>query len=322
MARSMFIPVALVAICVLPCGCGDSEPGASQVDDLPVLTADANDDNESVSIDELRRELGIGEEGEFSVIGGEIRSANLPSTDVADLSPLAGLPLQGLDISDTRVSDLSPLAGMPLEMLFAERTQVTDLTPLAGLPLTSLYLIETSVSDLSPLAGMSLEQLNLVSTQVEDLDPCRHISSIVILWLRDTLVTDLSPLKDVPITSLDVQETAVNDLTPLSGKQDLRRLNIADTDVADLTPLANLQLARLVFTPSKIETGIEAVRNMPSLRELGTQFEVQSDALPAAEFWRRYDAGEFADAPVADPEDPEPASADEVDSPEDPDVAE
>lgn len=290
-------PRLFTVLCVMACGCGDDSDVGAPVAGPPVPTAAERED--AGTIDELRRELGIGGDGVLLKTGGEIRVVRLPGTNVMDLSPLTGLPLRELDISNTRVSNLTPLAGMPLEELYAERSPITDLSPLAGMPLRSLYLTDTPVADVSALAGMSFQELNLVGTQVADLESCRGISSIVILWLRDTPATDLSPLKDVPVTSLDVQDTAVSDLSPLSEKHDLRRLNIAGTEVTDLWPLADLELLRLVFTPAKIESGIEAVRNMSSLTELGVQFETPDDAIPAAEFWRRYDAGEF-DAPAGE----------------------
>lgn len=282
----------VAALCLLIAGCRDeSEQPAQTQADPPVPTAEAH---ETLSTEDVRRALGIGDDGILTKVGGQVRIARIPGTNVMDLSPLSGLPLQELDIRNTRVSDLTPLQGMPLVRFYAEGTPITDLTPLRGAPLEELYLTDTPVADLTPLAGMPFQQLNLVGTQVADLEPISTMPSIGILWLRDTPVSDLSPLKDVPITSLDIQETSVSDLSPLSGKLELRRLNIADTEVTDLWPLTNLQLSRLIFTPANIDTGIEAVRNMSSLSQLGTQFEVQTDALPAAEFWQRYDAGEFA----------------------------
>lgn len=311
MARPFIYMLTLAVIGTLFSGCSDGpeQDEAFEVEALPVPTAAPNE--QGTTIKELREALGIGDEGLIDTAGGKIRRAYLSDTDVIDVSPLAGRPITLLDISDTGVSDLSPLEGMPLEELYAERTRITDLSPLAGLPLKALYLNDTPVSDLTPVAGMSFQQLNLVDTQVADLEWCRSTPSIGIFWLRSTPVTDLSPLEDVTMTSLDVQDTAVADLSPLSNMQDLRRLNIAGTAVTDLWPLADLQLTRLVFTPSKIERGIEVVRNMPSLTQLGTQFEVESDAIPAAEFWKRYDAGEFAapsEAPVDSNSDNAPPS--------------
>jgi hypothetical protein len=90
-----------------------------------------------------------------------------------------------------------------------------------------------------------------------------------------------------------VEGTPVSDLTPLAGMTSLRRLNIARTGITDLTPLGGLQLERLIFTPSKIERGLEAVRGMTSLTALGTRFEDASDTLPPDQFWEKLDAGEI-----------------------------
>src|SRR5262249_3073725 len=75
---------------------------------------------------------------------------------LADISPLAGLPLTQIDLTWTKVVDLSPLAGMPLTDLNLGGTLVADLAPLRGMPLASLNLTHAPVSDLSPLKGMPL----------------------------------------------------------------------------------------------------------------------------------------------------------------------
>ena len=63
-------------------------------------------------------------------------------TQLADLSPLAGMALTSLDCSGTKVPDLSPFAGMSLTTLKFDWTQVSDLAPLKGMQLTSLSLLQ------------------------------------------------------------------------------------------------------------------------------------------------------------------------------------
>ncbi len=69
--------------------------------------------------------------------------------------------------------------------------------------------------------------------------------------------------------------------------------------MTDLTPLEWMDgLTRLVFTPNRIEKGMAAARAMRSLREIRTSFGEEEqgradDMYTPAEFWRRYDAGEF-----------------------------
>ena len=67
-------------------------------------------------------------------------------TQLADLSPLAGMALTSLDCSGTKVSDLSPLAGMPLTTLKFDWAPVSDLAPLKGMELTCLSCFNTMVS--------------------------------------------------------------------------------------------------------------------------------------------------------------------------------
>nr|MDQ3625132.1 hypothetical protein [Verrucomicrobiota bacterium] len=143
--------------------------------------------------------------------------------------------------------------------------------------------------DLKPLAGMPLAELQLVGTQVKSIEPLRG-APLEGLWLNDTAVADLAPLTQSPLVSLTLHRAPVSDLSPLSGIKSLRRLHIAETRVHDLTPLRGLSLERLIFTPSQIKTGLEVVRGMPSLQELGTTLEGK---IAPDGFWRLLDAGQL-----------------------------
>lgn len=212
---------------------------------------------------------------------------DLSGGGVIDLSPLQGIPFGALDLKGLQVSDLSPLVGMPLVILGLEDTDVADLNPLAGMKLERLYLSNTATSDLKPLAGMPLNELMLVGTRVRDLRPLRG-SQIQSLWLNDTPVTDMSPLAKCPVVSLTLEGTGVSDLRPLSKMSSLQRLHIGGTKVSDLTPLKGLRLTRLIFTPKAISAGLEAIRNMDTLIELGTTLDTR---MPPKQFWQLYDQG-------------------------------
>jgi len=108
-------------------------------------------------------------------------------------------------------------------------------------------------------------------------------------------VSDISPLAGIPLVSLTLAGTWVINLTPLADTG-LQRLHIARTRVSDLRPLKNLALTRLVFSPSRIQKGIEEVKNMASLSELGTSFGEpgsQDNLMPPSAFWSLYDAGQI-----------------------------
>lgn len=208
---------------------------------------------------------------------------------VTDISPLKGVPFEALDVRGLGVSDVAALNGMPLRVLFLEETRVADLTPLAGMELEKLYLNNTPVRDLSPLAGMPLVELNLFGTPIAGLSPLRGMP-LESLWLNGTSVTDISPLSECPLVSLTLEGTKVSDLSALSGITSLQRLHIAGTPVTDLTPLKDLRLTRLIFSPATVTKGLDIIREMATITELGTTFDRQ---MQPEQFWALYDQGKL-----------------------------
>jgi Leucine-rich repeat (LRR) protein len=104
---------------------------------------------------------------------------------------------------------------------------------------------------------------------------------------------DLSPLTGMPLKTLSCFTTGVSDLTPLAGMP-LQSLTCFDTPVSDLTPLAGMKLTNLRFTPKNITRGLDVVRGMTTLTTLGIDGSYNADTLlPPAEFWKKFDAGEF-----------------------------
>jgi Leucine-rich repeat (LRR) protein len=275
-------------------GCSDKDETSTTEDDSyspPVLEAPAKDMTREMSVEELMEKLGVGERGQAQKIGGKIRKVRLVQTNVKDLSPLKGLELIMLDLTFCSVKDLTPLEGMPLEELYLEKTDITDdsLAALTDMPLKILYLGSTEVTNISPLSGLPLRQLNLLDAPVESIQGIEEMP-LQTLWVPGTNVSDLSPLKGKQLQSVDIARSKVTSLAPLAGMTTLQRLNMEAIEVTDLTPLEGLPLTRLIFNPAKIEKGLDMVRNMPSLQEVGLDFESK---MPPAQFWTKYDAGEF-----------------------------
>ena len=207
------------------------------------------------------------------------------SAGITDIIALQGIPFGALDLKGQAVSNLAPLRGMPLKLLGLEDTKVTDLTPLKGMKIEKLYLNNTPVQDLKPLAGMPLLELMLVGTGVKDLSPLQGIP-VQMLWINDTAVTDIAPLAECPLKSLTLHRTLVADLGPLTRITGLKRLHIGETPVNDLTPLKGLGLERLIFSPASIRTGLDDIRKMQSLSQLGITLEAM---MPPEQFWQMYD---------------------------------
>lgn len=232
--------------------------------------------------------------GEFQIDDGKVTAVRLAQCGVTNIMPLAGMELAMLDMQACPVQDIAALAGMPLQALFLDSTAVEDLAPLKGnTTLQQLYVDHSKVKDLSPLSGVPISVLNLVGTRVVDLSALNGMP-LRQLWLTDCKISDVSALAQCPMESLTLHRTDVVDLSALSGMRTLQRLHIGETPVSDVSPLQGLSLQRLVFTPGRITKGIEVLKAMPSLQTIGTAFEDDVDTtLPSAQFWQKYDAGEF-----------------------------
>ena len=224
--------------------------------------------------------------GQFQIDpSGQVQAIALDNCGVTDLSPFAGMQLQALYLLGCAVPDIDALAGMPLVELYLEQTGVTDLGPLEGtITLRKLYLSDTDVSDLTPLYGLPIVEMNLVNTQVKKLDSLRGMP-LQMLWLTGSPIEDVSGLSESPLVSVTLHKTNVTDLSPFSNTG-LQRLHIGETPVTDLSPLAGMRLTRLVFDPEKITKGMEAVKAMPTITQIGRKFEDgNNDLAPPAVFW-------------------------------------
>ncbi len=211
------------------------------------------------------------------------------SQNVSDLTPLKGMPLKTLSLMNTGVTDLTPLKGMPLETLMLWNWHGSDLTPLKGMPLKWLNCGGGNQKiDLTPLAGLPLEFLCINSTQVSDLAPLKDMPLTELLF-ENTLVSDLAPLRGTHLHRLYIHKTKVSDLAPIKGMP-LKELAIEGTSVTDLSPLKDMPLQQIRLTPKNITQGLDILRDMKSLKTIGIG---DNQVWPAAEFWNRYDQGEF-----------------------------
>lgn len=149
-----------------------------------------------------------------------VQRIDLTGQDVADLRPLAALTrLTSVRLTNNpRVADLAPLAGLPLDDLGLSGTGVRDLGPLAGT--TSLRFVGlggTGVSDLSPLVGSTgLIELDVSHAAVVDLSPLAGAASLTKIDVRDNAVVDVAPLARMPaLDELWIGGNPVADLRPL-----------------------------------------------------------------------------------------------------------
>ena len=228
---------------------------------------------EEVRKELMRRNPGFDGKVEHKIEDGVVTGLQFHTDEVDNIAPVRALKgLTSLDCSGAfmkkgKLSDLSPLKDLPLTSLEVGYNRIRDLTPLKGMRLTYLVVyICPNVSDLSPLEGMPLSRLSIGATSVRDL----------------------SPLKGMKLTWLNIWTCPIPDLEPLKGMP-INYLNIDHTDITDLKPLQGMELEEIHLTPKNITQGLEILRNMKSLTTIGTS----TQPFPAAEFWQRYDKGEF-----------------------------
>jgi Leucine-rich repeat (LRR) protein len=246
---------------------------------------------------------------------------NLGETQIADLSPLSGMPLGTLNIPNCKkVTDLSPLRGMPLTKMSVADTGVTSLEPLRGMSsLQKLFITNTTVSDLSPLAGLRLNWLEMQTCPVTSLEPLRGMP-LEQLRMEQSGVTDLSPLAGMPIKVLDVSYTGVQDFTPLKGMPletfwvmgmrvgDLSWLKGAplkqlllwrSTDLRNVAALSDIRTLEVLMLPERLSdlpveefAAVEGLRNHPSLKRLAARVTLNlsvENIPPVDEFCKNWD---------------------------------
>lgn len=176
-----------------------------------------------------------------------------------------------LELNGSSVSNLPVLADLRITTLDLSNTKVSDLNPLQGLQLKGISFAGCPVKDLTPLTNMPLEFVNAARSNVADITPLKKMPLLVLSLDLCPNVTNLSPLCNMPIMLLRIAETGVVDLNPIDH-------------------LPHLQ--RLAFTPSKIQTGLTAVREHARQPRICT-WPIQEAWWRADDFWKAYDDGKF-----------------------------
>jgi hypothetical protein len=124
-----------------------------------------------------------------------------------------------------------------------------------------------------------------------DLKDCRGLATLVLSGTKITNagLANLRDLKKVKILSLDYTQVDDAGLASLKGMP-LKVLTIHHTGITDLTLLQDMPLEEIRLTPKNINRGLDRLRAMKSLKLIGINY---GQVWPAAEFWERYDMGEF-----------------------------
>jgi len=100
-----------------------------------------------------------------------------------DLSPLRGAPLIDVSLGRNRsVADLTPLAGAPIEVLRLRSIPITDITALKGMPLRILSVHGCEkLKDLTPLAECRKLERLAIPEHCTDIDFLRDLPNLKVL---------------------------------------------------------------------------------------------------------------------------------------------
>jgi len=170
--------------------------------------------------------------------GMSLNTLILEGTSVADLTPIAGMPLEVLYLQDTPVTDLSVVHDMRLRQLNLKGVNISDVAPFAGMPLSILWMPQTKVRDIGPLTTLSLESLDVQDTPVQDLTPLSHMTSLQRLNIAGSEVTDIRP-----ITGLRLQRIILSPERITDGMAELRE----NKSLAQIWPSHETQFSAAEF---------------------------------------------------------------------------
>ena len=227
-------------------------------------------------------------QGKLHQENGKVVAAEFPSCSLRDLSPLRGLEIEALDLSGNPVREIRHLRGMPLSRLYLEYTLVESLQELRDAALVELRLNGSPVRSLDGLEGQPLVDLYAVGTQINNISALKN-TQLRQLWLSESPVSDFSPLAGLPIVSLTAHRTLLEDLSFIRKLPLIQRLHIGETFVNDLSPLAGLSLTRLVFSPERIEQGLDVAKSLSNIKEIGTKFDDKGRDLSSPDvFWSQF----------------------------------
>jgi serine/threonine protein kinase len=240
---------------------------------------------------------------------------------IDSLEPLRGMQLGQLSLFGCKqLTDLSPLRGMPLTVLTLDGCRsIRDFSPVKSLPLVTVSAKHAAIEDLSFLKGMmTLRILELGGNPIEDLAPLRGLQLTGLELSGCRRLNDLSPLEGMPLKKLELHSyvgSRVKDIRPLATLKDLQELNLQELRIKDLSPLKGLPLKDLNIHGNEGQPlaflegmplirlswskqhatpeNVQIVRKIPTLKTVGYNRRDYS----AADFLKRYDAGEFRRKP-------------------------
>ena len=222
--------------------------------------------------------------GNFRMRDGKLTAISLMrAPGLRNLSPLKKFPISTVGsvvlYNSRNVHDLSPLESCRLSSLNIERCiGITNLAPLKGMPLRFLRMYACpGIASLEPLKGAPLRDLDLgLNPNIDNLSPLQDMKLHDLRFDNCPHIKDISVIRGMPLKFLSL---------------------FGCPGIQDYSPLEGLKLETLYFSPHLLsDREIAIVRNMKSLRKIGTSWNDYRKEMSPGDFWKKYDAGDYRKA--------------------------
>lgn len=175
---------------------------------------------------------------------------------------------------------------------------VVALGDLRALELRSLSITGASEMDWSGLATLNLDELDLAGSRLTEMPAsARLVPRVRVLSIKGNDVPDVGFVRWIPgLESLDVSDTWITDLSPLTTNRRLRKLDVSGLRLENIRVLSLLPLEELTISPGLVfdAEGLQALRGHRTLRILRGPDDPAAQT--AAEFWKRFDTGDYTSA--------------------------
>jgi internalin A len=214
---------------------------------------------------------------------------------LSDLSPIAGLPIETLEITPNAVdgndipihgmiADITPVATLTrLNKLNLAYNAITNIPPVADLKqLRSVILPGNQIRDLTPLGESGIDFLSVMDNPVAELGVLASLRNLVQLFAGPG-ISDLSGLGFVrSLISLGIYGCTDSDSSWLSGRSTLQILQIKDCPIADLSGLADATALTTLELENNAITDISSLSALTALNFLTIKSNPLSDIGPLA----------------------------------------
>ncbi len=204
-----------------------------------------------------------------------LRRLTIAGQQVTDISGIASLPLEELNLTYNHIADVSPLSDMRmLRRLVLAQNPVSDLKSIATLDeLFDLDIGYTNIADLSPIGSLKgLANLNVqYCIDLKNLSPLQGMFNLEGLNIRG-FSGDLSFLAKMDrLTYLCVTDISQEDLRFIEPITSLRGMDIRHCDPEklnrlNLPQLTGLDLSDSTFDSLEVLRGCTALERVSALR--------------------------------------------------------